>query len=107
LAKSKGVSLCSGFCYRYDDPKREMMKRIHGGMIAEWRYVQIYYHTGPFWFRKDPEACNSEMEFQIRNWYYYTWLSGDFIVEQHCHNFDKAAWAFNGKYPVSATGVGG
>jgi predicted dehydrogenase len=106
LAKQKNVSLCSGFCYRYDQPKREMMKRIHGGMIGDVTAMHITYNTGPLWHNgSDPKW--SEMEYQMRNWYYYTWLSGDFIVEQHCHNFDKAAWVFNGKYPVAATGAGG
>src|SRR5262249_61565510 len=47
------------------------------------------------------------MEYQMKNWYYFTWLSGDHIVEQHCHNHDKAAWVFRGEYPVSAYGLGG
>jgi predicted dehydrogenase len=47
------------------------------------------------------------MTYQMRNWYYYTWLSGDFIVEQHCHNFDKANWVLRGAVPISAMGVGG
>lgn len=107
LAKAKNLSLCSGFCFRYDHGKRETVKRIHGGMIGDISAMHITYLTGPLWFRKDRAACNSEMEYQMRNWYYYTWLSGDFIVEQHCHNFDKANWVFNGEMPVSATGVGG
>jgi myo-inositol 2-dehydrogenase / D-chiro-inositol 1-dehydrogenase len=107
LAKEKGVSLCSGFCYRYDYAKRETVKRIHDGMIGDVTAMHINYLTGPLWFRKERELCSSDMEYQMRNWYYYPWLSGDFIAEQHCHNFDKAAWVFNGQYPVSATGVGG
>jgi predicted dehydrogenase len=83
------------------------VKRIHGGMIGDVNAVHITYLTGPLWFRKDRAACNSEMEYQMRNWYYYSWLSGDFIVEQHCHNFDKSNWVFNGEMPVSATGIGG
>ena len=43
----------------------------------------------------------------MRNWYYYTWLSGDFIVEQHCHNLDKADWVLKAQMPIAATGVGG
>jgi predicted dehydrogenase len=107
LAREKGTGLCSGFCYRYDHGKRETVKRIHGGMIGDVAAMHITYLTGPLWFRKDRAACNSDMEYQMRNWYYYTWLSGDFIVEQHCHNFDKAAWVFKGEYPIACTGVGG
>lgn len=106
LAKKKNISLCSGFCYRYDQAKRETVKRIHGGVIGEVSAMHITYLTGPIWHRgNDPKW--TPMEYQMRNWYYYTWLSGDFIVEQHCHNFDKAQWVFNGKLPVAATGVGG
>jgi predicted dehydrogenase len=43
----------------------------------------------------------------MRNWYYFTWTSGDHIVEQHCHNHDKAAWVLKGEYPISAYGLGG
>ena len=107
LARSKGLSLCSGFCYRYDYAKRETVKRIHYGMIGDVTAMHVTFLTGPLWFRKDRDQCDSDMEYQMRNWYYYTWLSGDFIVEQHCHNMDKAAWVFNGEFPVSATGVGG
>src|SRR6266545_3106890 len=106
LAKEKNVSLCSGFCYRYDLAKRETVKRIHDGMIGDVAAMRITYLTGPIWHRgNDPKW--TPMEYQMRNWYYYTWLSGDFLVEQHCHNFDKASWVFDGKMPVAATGVGG
>jgi myo-inositol 2-dehydrogenase / D-chiro-inositol 1-dehydrogenase len=107
LAKQKNVSLCSGFCYRYDLPKRETVKRIHDRMIGDVQALHITYLTGTLWFRKDRKDCASDMEYQMRNWYYYTWLSGDFLVEQHCHNFDKANWVLDGKTPVAATGVGG
>ena len=61
LAKAKNLSLCSGFCYRYDLGKRETVKRIHGGMIGDVTAMHITYLTGPLWFRKDRAACNSEM----------------------------------------------
>ena len=106
LAKDKNLSLCSGYCYRYDQAKRETVKRIHAGDIGDVTAMHITYLTSPLWWRgNDPKW--SEMEYQMRNWYYYTWLSGDFIVEQHCHNFDKANWVLKGAVPVSATGGGG
>jgi predicted dehydrogenase len=106
LAKEKNLSLCSGFCYRYDYAKRETVKRIHDGMIGDVSAMHITYLTNSIWHRgNDPKW--TPMEYQMRNWYYFTWLSGDFIVEQHCHNFDKASWVFGGKMPVAATGVGG
>jgi predicted dehydrogenase len=106
LARERNLSLCSGFCYRYDLAKRETVKRIHDGAIGDVAAMHITYLTGPIWHRgSDPKW--TPMEYQMRNWYYYTWLSGDFIVEQHCHNFDKASWVFGGKMPIAATGVGG
>jgi predicted dehydrogenase len=106
LAKKKGLALCSGFCFRYDQAKRETIKRLHDGIIGDIRALHITYLTGPLWWRgQDPKW--TEMEYQMRNWYYFTWLSGDFIVEQHCHNFDKANWVLQGATPISAIGVGG
>ena len=68
--------------------------------------IHATYLTSPLWHRgNDPKW--TEMEYQMRNWYYFPWLSGDFIVEQMCHNMDKAAWVFKGEMPVSATGLGG
>jgi myo-inositol 2-dehydrogenase/D-chiro-inositol 1-dehydrogenase len=106
LAKERNVSLCSGFCYRYDHGKRETVKRIHGGMIGDVSAMHITYLTSPLWYRGNKPEW-TPMEQQMRNWYYYTWISGDFIVEQHCHNFDKANWVLKGEMPIACTGVGG
>jgi myo-inositol 2-dehydrogenase / D-chiro-inositol 1-dehydrogenase len=106
LAKEKGTGLCSGYCYRYDQAKRETVKRIHAGEIGDVAAMNITYHTGPLWDRGGPDKFHT-MEYQMRNWYYFSWLSGDFIVEQHCHNFDKANWVLKGAVPIAATGVGG
>ncbi len=106
LAKEKNLSLCSGYCFRYDQAKRETVKRIHEGAIGDVTAMHITYHTGPLWDRA-PNNKYDTMEYQMRNWYYFTWLSGDFIVEQHCHNFDKANWVLKGAEPIAATGVGG
>ncbi|OWK46974.1 Gfo/Idh/MocA family protein [Fimbriiglobus ruber] len=105
LAQQKGLSLVSGFCYRYDPFKREAVKRIHDGQIGKVTTIHTTFLTGELWFRGQNKEW-SEMEYQIRNWYYYTWLSGDFIVEQAIHNVDKAHWVM-GELPVAATGMGG
>jgi myo-inositol 2-dehydrogenase/D-chiro-inositol 1-dehydrogenase len=106
IAKKKNLMCASGFCYRYEFAKRETIKRIHGGQIGDVTSMHVAYNTGPIWHRGTKTEW-SEMEYQIRNWYYYSWLSGDHLVEQHCHNIDKACWVLDGKLPVSATGVGG
>jgi len=106
LAKQKGTGLCSGYCWRYDLPKRETVKRIHDGAIGDIMAIHATYFTGPLWDRGTDDPFDS-MKYQMRNWYYFTWLSGDFIVEQHCHNFDKANWLLKGLEPIAASGVGG
>jgi myo-inositol 2-dehydrogenase / D-chiro-inositol 1-dehydrogenase len=105
-AKAKNICFAYGFCYRYEQAKRETVKRIHDGAIGDILAMRVAFNTGPLWHRgQDPKW--SDMEYQMRNWYYFTWLSGDHIVEQHVHNMDKAAWVLKGKMPVAATGIGG
>jgi predicted dehydrogenase len=106
LAKKKNLLCASGFCYRYEPAKQQTVKRIHDGQIGDVLAVHVSYNTGELWHRgRKPEW--SEMEYQIRNWYYFTWLSGDFNVEQHCHSLDKASWVLGDQYPVAATGLVG
>jgi predicted dehydrogenase len=104
-AKEKGLCMVSGFCYRYHAPKRETLKRIHDGMIGDIQVIHTTFLTGELWYRGHEDK--PPVEYQLRNWYYYTWLSGDFYVEQHIHNIDKTCWLMNGKMPVAATGMGG
>ncbi len=105
LAKEKNLLCASGFCYRHDSRKIETVKRIHDGQIGDVSTMQVSYNTGPIWHRGDKDSW-SPMEKQVRNWYYYSWLSGDHLVEQACHNIDKACWVM-GDYPIAATGLGG
>ncbi len=105
-AEKKGICFKSGFCYRSDFAKRETIKRIHDKVIGDVVAIHVNYNTGPIWHRGHKMEW-SEMEYQMRNWYYFTWLSGDHIVEQHCHNHDKAAWVMNGEMPIAAVGLGG
>ncbi len=106
-AKQKNLALMIGYCYRYEFAKRETVKRIHDGAIGDVRDIHCNYIThdpGRYFAMKDPFDT---LQYQMRNWYYFTWLSGDHIVEQHCHNHDKAAWVLKEQYPVSAYGLGG
>ncbi|MFV2065973.1 MAG: Gfo/Idh/MocA family protein [Pirellulales bacterium] len=106
-AQQKGLSIVSGLCYRFNPGVRETMRRVHDGAIGEIVAVQETYNCGPPWFRnKDRQAEWTEMEYQMRNWYPFTWLSGDHIVEQHVHSLDKGAWAI-GQIPHRAWGSGG
>jgi myo-inositol 2-dehydrogenase / D-chiro-inositol 1-dehydrogenase len=106
VAQEKKLNLVSGLCYRYDEPKVELMKRVHDGQIGEIVNLQVMYNTGPLWTRpRRPEW--SDAEWQVRNWLYFYWLSGDHIVEQHIHSLDKAMWAMKDVPPAKATASGG
>jgi myo-inositol 2-dehydrogenase / D-chiro-inositol 1-dehydrogenase len=82
------------------------MERIHNGDIGELRAIETVYNTGPIWVHPR-EAGQTDMEYQLRNWYYFTWLSGDHIAEQAVHSIDKMAWAMKDEPPVSCVGTGG
>jgi myo-inositol 2-dehydrogenase/D-chiro-inositol 1-dehydrogenase len=101
----KGIAMAAGTQYRHFDPYIQSMKRIHDGAIGKLTGARAYYNTGELW-KRDREAGWSDLENQMRNWLYYTWLSGDHLVEQAIHNIDALNWAFNG-HPVKATGTGG
>ena len=105
-ARKKGLAVVSGLCWRYHQPKREVMARIHDGAIGDVVAIQCNYNAGGLWVKKR-EPQWSDMEWQIRNWLYFTWLSGDHNVEQHVHSLDKAAWIMKEEPPVKATGLGG
>ncbi len=106
LAKSKGLSVVSGLCLRSDNGFRETVRRIHDGAIGD--VVALYandYRSGRW--AKPRQPGWTDMLYQMRNWYNFTWLSGDFNVEQHVHNLDVCAWAMKETYPVKAVGMGG
>jgi predicted dehydrogenase len=105
-AKKKNLAVVSGLCWRYHHGKRETMKRVHGGEIGEIVAMHTNYNVHGLW-HKDRKPGMSDMEWQIRNWLYFTWLSGDHIVEQHIHSLDKMAWAMHDEPPVKAFGHGG
>lgn len=105
-AKKKGLALVSGLCWRYDAGKRETVARIRDGEIGRISAMNVNYLTGSLWMHpRKPEW--SDMEWQLRNWLYFTWLSGDHNVEQHVHSLDKAAWVMGDAPPIKAWGVGG
>ena len=106
LAKKKNLSVVSGLCLRYYNVFQETMKRIHGGELGEIITMQASDYRGQIWVKpRTPEQ--TDMEYQMRNWYYFTWLSGDFNVEQHVHFLDICAWAMKDEYPIKATAMGG
>jgi predicted dehydrogenase len=105
-AKKKNLAVVSGLCWRYDDGMRATFQQIHDGLVGDIVALQCTYNTGGLWHvPRQPEW--SDMEWQCRNWLYFTWLSGDHNVEQHIHSLDKMAWAMRDEYPVKAVGLGG
>ncbi|MBM79812.1 MAG: oxidoreductase [Planctomycetaceae bacterium] len=105
-AKQKGLSIVSGLMLRYSLAMNETMKRIQDGAIGRIVTMQANYNIGGLWnVARKPNW--SDMEYQLRNWYYYTWLSGDHIVEQHVHGLDLMAWAMQDEYPTKCFSLAG
>jgi len=105
-AKAQNTSLMSGFCWRYHLPKRETFARIQDGALGDIHTIYNTYNTGTLW-SKERQADWSEAEYQLRNWLYYNWLSGDHITEQAVHSLDMMVWALGDEMPVSCVGTGG
>jgi len=110
LSKTKPISVVAGFCWRYDEAKRALFERILDGQIGEVLSVYGTYLTSPV--RPMPPAHArpegiSNVEWMVRNWYNFTWLSGDGLVEQACHTVDWLAWIKGDVPPVSCTATGG
>ena len=107
LATEKHLSLVSGFCWRYASRERDVFKRIHAGAIGPVRSVYTNYNAAGFRGETPRKPEWSDMEYCLRNWPYYTWLSGDHIVEQAVHSIDRLAWAMNDELPVSVNCTAG
>jgi myo-inositol 2-dehydrogenase / D-chiro-inositol 1-dehydrogenase len=109
-AKKKNLSMVAGFCWRYSNYIKETFEQIEKGAIGDLLSYYGTYYTSPV--KPMPPASTrpagmSDIEWQIRNWYNFTWLCGDSLVEQAVHTVDKVAWAFGDKAPVSCVAVGG
>jgi myo-inositol 2-dehydrogenase/D-chiro-inositol 1-dehydrogenase len=106
IAKQKRLAMTSGFCWRYNPAERQIMQRIHDGQIGTPMALENTYNTGYLWVRPRQPEWN-DMTYHLRNWYYFTWLSGDHIVEQAVHSIDKMQWAMKDEAPVSCVAHGG
>lgn len=105
IAKKKKLNVVVGLQRHYQTSYRELYKRVQDGMIGDITSGQVYWNSDGVWVRPRT-AGQTEMEYQMRNWYYFNWLCGDHITEQHIHNLDVMNW-FKGAYPVKAQGLGG
>ncbi len=111
-AKKKKLNVVVGLQRRYQQQYREAISRLNEGAIGEITGGQVAWNDAGVWVRQRADLEKqagrkvTEMEYQMRNWYYFVWLCGDHILEQHVHNIDVANWVKNG-YPVQASGMGG
>ena len=105
-ARKRKLAVVSGLALRYAYGYRETIRRIHDGALGDIRALQANDFRGPLWV-KPRQPGWTDMEYHMRNWYYFSWLSGDFNVEQHVHMLDVCAWLMKDEYPVSAMGLGG
>lgn len=105
VAKAKKLNVVVGLQRHYQSKYIDLKQKIDAGAIGKIRSGQVYWNDAGVWVKKR-QPGQSELEYQMRNWYYFNWLCGDHILEQHIHNIDVANW-FVGEYPESAQGMGG
>ncbi len=105
LAKQKKLGIVAGTQRRHLKSYNETIKRLQDGAIGEILYGRAYWNGGVIWVVERQPGW-SDMEWQLRNWNYFTWLSGDHIVEQHVHNLDIINWVMNA-HPIKALAMGG
>jgi predicted dehydrogenase len=106
LAKTKGLSVLSGLHNRYDPGVVETMKRIHDGAIGDIISMEVNFLRAPYVLVERQRGW-SEMEYQCRNWYHFSWLSGDDVTQSLVHSVDKASWAMHEEAPIRAHGLAG
>lgn len=112
LAEEKGLCVGVGLQRRHDPAYIETVKRLQDGAIGDILLTRVYWNSGPLWLRTRGDFFKTygheptEMEYQVNNWYYFDWLCGDHIVEQHIHNIDVSNWVKQA-HPISAQGAGG
>ncbi len=110
MAKKKKLGVGVGLQRRHHGGYIETIKRLKDGAIGDIHTLRCYWNSGGVWMdrkRSDKRpGIVTDMQYQVDNWYYFNWLSGDHIVEQHIHNMDVCNWV-KGDYPIAAQGMGG
>ena len=105
LVKEKKLNVVVGLQRRYQLSYLDILKQVRRGVAGKIISGTVKWNGHGVWVRKR-EPQQTELEYQMRNWYYFNWLCGDHIVEQHIHNLDVANW-FLDEHPISAQGMGG
>jgi predicted dehydrogenase len=106
LAAEKGLKVGVGLQRHHDPIYQDLVKRLQDGAVGKLSFYRCYWNASAPAKIPQPRGKMTELEYQVRNWYFFDWLSGDHIVEQHIHNIDVCNW-IQGAYPVSAQGQGG
>ena len=104
-AKEKNLKIGVGLQRHHQPSYLEAVKRLHDGAVGEITSMTCYW-LGNARAGLERLPDEGELQYQLRNWYYFTWISGDFIVDQHIHNIDIINW-IKGGHPVRAQGMGG
>jgi predicted dehydrogenase len=105
-AKKRHLAVVAGFCWRYNLAERAAFEKILAGEMGDVRAYYGTYLTGLLW-SKARQPNWTDVEWQLRNWLYFTWLSGDHYVEQAVHTVDKMCWAMKDEPPVKCVALGG
>ncbi len=103
IAKQKKLNVVVGLQRHYQNSYRELYAKKN--LIGDITSAQAWWNNDGVWVNAR-KYNQTEMEYQMRNWYYFNWLCGDHITEQHIHNIDVINW-FKGAYPIKAQGMGG
>jgi predicted dehydrogenase len=111
-AKEAGLHVAAGTQRRHQAGYIETIKRVHGGEIGDIVAMRCFWNQGPIWFRKRSELADlgvkdSDLAYQLHNWYHFLWVCGDHICEQHVHNLDVCNWAMKNGHPKQVFGIGG
>jgi len=106
-AKEKKLGFMSGFCWRYNYPKRAVFSRLLDGAVGDINAMYSTYNAGEVGGKRGRTGSQSDLEIQMRNWPKHLWLAGDSIVEQAVHSIDMMQWAMGEELPLEAEGSGG
>jgi predicted dehydrogenase len=105
-AKKKNLMVAVGLNRRHNQQNRDAIRQVQDGAIGPVKYMRTYFNSSGVWVRPR-QPGQTEMQFQVNNWYYFNWLSGDHITEQHVHCLDTANWIVSEAHPTKANGMGG
>jgi predicted dehydrogenase len=110
-ALKKGLCIAAGTQRRHQTGYRETIQRVQDGAIGDIQVARCYWNGRGIWFRKREDlvrngAPDTDLAYQMHNWYHFVWTCGDHIAEQHVHNLDVINWAMGNKHPKQVLAFG-